>query len=359
MTTRATDQPVLVTGATGFIGSETVRQLLGAGYRVRGTTRDTTRAVLEDHLLDLARTANGLEMFEANLLDNGAFDEAVAGCEFVHHIASPYAVNVEDPQRDLLDPAVEGTLNVLRSCLKAGTVKRVVLTSSFAAIMKLDTDRIFDEDDWNEDANLDFAPYSYSKTMAEKAAWEFVENEDVGFDLVVINPVGVIGPSIVPRVNETDSLFIGMTNGTQPAIVAIDYPYVDVRDVALGHVLAMENTAASGRYLTAAGNLTARRIREIGKDMFDGKHRFPPLSLDRGIGVPLSRALLFTQPKGTRDFLKATVGRPHIVDNSKIREELGIEFRDLDQSVRDTWFDLEQWGFLGRKVSVGDTTDDA
>lgn len=355
MTAPISDQPVLVTGATGFVGSETVKQLLDAGYRVRGTTRDAGRAVLEDRLLGLAGAKDRLEMFEADLLDDGAFDEAVGGCEYVHHIASPYLMNVEDPKRDLLDPAVEGTLNVLRSCARAETVNRVVLTSSFAAMMKLDTDRIFTEDDWNDEASLDFSPYAYSKTMAERAAWDFVATEDVEFDLVVINPVGVIGPSIVPRVNETDALFIGMTNGTQPAIVAIDYPYVDVRDVALAHVLAMENSHASGRYLTAAGNMTSRQIRDIGREMFDGVHRFPTFSLDRGIGVPLSRALVLTQPRGTRDFLKATVGRPHFVDNSKIREELGIEFRDLEETTRDTWADLDRWGFLGRRVTVGDT----
>jgi nucleoside-diphosphate-sugar epimerase len=153
--------------------------------------------------------------------------------------------------------------------------------------------------------------------MAERSAWDFVENGDVGFDLVVINPVGVIGPSIVPRVNETDSVFIGMPTGTVPAIVAIDHPYVDVRDVALAHIRAMETSEASGRFLTAAGNLTMRQMAEFGSRMLGDRYRFPRLKLDRGFGLSISRALLPFQPQGTRDFLNGTLGRLHRVDNSE------------------------------------------
>lgn len=240
-----TEAPVLVTGATGFVGSEIVKQLLAAGYRVRGTTRNVEKANKAGHLTALAGADQRLQLFQADLLDPGAFDKSAARCEYVMHVASPYITNVEDPQRDLLDPAVNGTLNVLDTCVSAETVKRVVLTSSFAAMMRPPEQGVFTEADWNTSASLDRSPYAYSKTMAERAAWDFVENKVPGFDLVVINPPGITGPSIVPRVNETDAFFISMTNGTQPAIVAIDWPFVDVRDVAMAHIKAMENPRAS------------------------------------------------------------------------------------------------------------------
>ena len=352
-----TDAPVLVTGATGFIGSQIVKQLLDAGYRVRGTTRDVEKANKGGVLTALAGADQRLELFEADLLDSGAFDEPAAGCKYVMHVASPYITNVNDPQRDLLDPAVNGTLSVLKACVSAGTVKRVVLTSSFAAMMRPPEQGVFTEADWNTTASLDRSAYAYSKTMAERAAWDFLENNDPGFDLVVINPPGVIGPSIVPRVNETDSFFIGMTNGIQPAIVAIDWPFVDVRDVARIHLLAMETPSASGRYLTAAGNATSQDIRTLGKEVLGTKYKFPALSLDRGIGVAISRILIRAQRKGAGDFLRDTVGRPHIVDNTKVKTELGIEFRDLDETIRETWQDLDRLGFLGRRVRVGTTAD--
>jgi len=349
-----TEAPVLVTGATGFIGAEIVRQLLEGGYQVRGTTRSLALAAKRGDLASLPGALERLDLVEADLLGEVPFD-VVSGCEYVLHVASPYQLDVADPQRDLVDPAVYGTLRVLRACDTAGTVRRLVLTSSYAAITGPPEDHVFTEEDWNTEATLEFTSYAYSKTMAERAAWEFMERNSPSFDLVVMNPTGVIGPSIVPRVNQSaEGWFIGMTNGTQPAIVALDYPFVDVRDVARAHILAMENPSASGRYLLAAGNLTPRLIRDLGREVLGGKLRFPRFALDRGIGVALSRTVVIFQPKGTRHFLKTSLGRPHHVDSTKARTELGVEFRDLEQTIRDTWANLDHLGLLGRNVKTGD-----
>ncbi len=348
-----TQSKVLVTGATGFVGSEIVAQLLTAGYTVHGTTR-TTDGILANVLMGLEGATERLTLHEADLLDPGAFDEAAAGCSHVMHVASPYFARAANPQRDLIDPAVDGTLNVLGAARKAGTVKRVVLTSSFAAMMRPAEEGVFTEADWNSRDSLERSPYSYSKTKAERAAWDYLEREQPGFDLVVINPPGVIGPSVVPRVNETDFFFIGMTNGAQPVIVAIDWPFVDVRDVALAHLRAMEIPSASGRYLTAAGNVTAAQIRALGEEVLGDKYKLPKLHMDGFLGVKLLRALMRAQPRGAGSFLKDALGRPHIVDNTKVRRELGITFRDLGDSVRETWLDLDRLGFLGKRVRVGD-----
>lgn len=344
-----TDSPVLVTGATGFVGSGVVEELLAHGYRVRGTTRDAARARDAGHLTGLPG-AERLELVEADLLDEGAFDAAMAGCEFVMHTASPYVLEVKDPQRDLVDPAVNGTLEVLRAAQRAGTVRRVVLTSSFAAV----TDRprpghVFTEADWNTDSTLHSGSYNFSKTMAERAAWDFVESQQPGFDLVTINPPGVIGPSIVPGLKIRASSFIGLTNGTSPMIIDLDFPHVDVRDVAVAHRLAMERPHASGRYLLCGAVLGHDDFAAVGRELFGDRYPIPKRKLSGPIGRALTRLVALTRPKETRRFARLNIGADYRLDTTKARTELGIEFRDPGETIRDTWLDLERWGLLGKR----------
>ncbi|HIE22316.1 MAG TPA: aldehyde reductase, partial [Acidimicrobiia bacterium] len=329
-----TDAPILVTGATGYVAAEIVRQLLDAGYRVRGTTRNVAKAEAEGHLTGLPGAVERLELMEADLLEPGAFDEAVMGCDYVMHVASPYVIDVEDPQRDLVDPAVKGTRSVLASAAAVGTVKRVVLTSSFAAISGVPKDGVWTEEDWNETSSLGRSPYAYSKTLAERAAWEFVEATGIGLDLVVINPTGVIGPSVVPRLNQSAALLVSLTTGEMPGIIDLSFPLVDVRDVAIAHIRAMESPGASGRYLCSAESRNVRQIVELARSAGIGdKYKLPRLSLDNPAGSALVRFVANFQPKGTRAFLKRSLGATWRLDTSKIRRDLGIVFRDLDQTI--------------------------
>ncbi len=345
-----TDRPVLVTGATGYIGAEIVRQLLESGYRVRGTTRDAAKARAEGHLTGLPGAGEHLQLVEADLTVPGAFDEATMGCEYVIHVASPYILNVEDPMGDLLIPAVEGTRSVLAAAAASGTVKRVVLTSSFAAVSGAPQDRVWTEEDWNDVSTLDNAPYRYSKAMAERAAWEFVEQEGIGFDLVVINPTVVIGPSLVPQKNESARILISLTNGQIPAIINLSFPLVDVRDVALAHIRAMERPNASGRYLCSAGAPTVGELVEIAKKAgMEAKYKLPRFSLEGRLGTALVRFIANFQPAAVRTNLKNSLGKPYRLDTSKIRRDLEVEFRDLEQTIIEAFQDLDRWGHLGKK----------
>ena len=343
--------PVLVTGATGYVAAEIVRQLLERGYRVRGTTRDVAAAIASGDLTSLPGADRALELVAADLMIEGSLDGAVEGCEYVMHVASPYALNVADPQRDLVDPAVQGTLSLLRASVSAGTVKRVLLTSSFAAIGGSARAEAYTEDDWNEVATLSNNAYSYSKVLAERAAWDFVEGQKPGFDLVVLNPTTVLGPTVVARLNQSHEFFTGMTDGSQPAIVAVDHPAVDVRDVALAHIMAMEDPGASGRYLLAAGNFTPRQIADVGIRLgIDQRFKLPRLRLDRGLGVTLTRAAIPFQPKGTQAFLRSSLGKTWVVDAGRAERELGLHYRDLEETIADTWISLEEHGLLGERA---------
>jgi dihydroflavonol-4-reductase len=261
---------------------------------------------------------------------------------------------VEDPQRDLIDPAVNGTISVLESAAKDDNVKRMIVTSSFAAISGAPKEGAWTEADWNDDSSLEHGAYAYSKTMAERAAWDFMDQHDVGFDLVVINPTGVIGPSIVPRLNQSHSLYVSATNGEIPGIIDLEFPIVDVRDVAKAHILAMEISEAAGRYLCSAETRSMRQNFELLEEAgFGDRYKLPSLSLDNALGNVLVRLLSRFQPKGTRDFITRSLGRSYDLDTSKIRAELGMAFRDTDQTVIDTMTSLEDWGHLGKKARVG------
>jgi dihydroflavonol-4-reductase len=340
-----TNAPVLVTGASGFVASHIVEQLLAKGYRVRGTVRSLLPEKLPTFLQKLPGASERLELVTADLLTEGAFDKAAQGCEFVMHTASPYVLDVKDAQKDLVDPAVNGSVHVLSACSKSGSVKRVILTSSMAAITdEPDSDHVLSEEDWNIKSSLERNPYYYSKTLAEKAAWNYVEQQKRAFDLVVINPFLVIGPSKTKVLNPSNQLFVDLVKGTYPGIMNLTWGFVDVRDVARSHILAMESNDARGRYICAGETSPMRNIVELlAKLGYEQGYKLPKIGLDCGIGDFAVRLSSYTQPKGVGTYLRTHVGRVPRYDNSKIRSELGLNFLPLEQSITDTMIDLKRW----------------
>jgi dihydroflavonol-4-reductase len=340
---------VAVTGATGFVGSEIVRVLLDRGYTVHGTVRDPENKAKVAPLLELDGASDRLECFRADLLSSDGFAEAFEGCDIVMHVASPYVVDVDDPQKDLVDPALIGTTNVLKAADTAG-VERVVVTSSAAAITDEPEDRVYAEADWNEKSSLTRNPYYYSKTLAERAAWDFVENESPSFDLVVINPTGVIGPSIGSGLSTTSKVIADLLNGgVYPAIIDMTFPYVDVGDVAEAHVRAAENPDAAGRYICSNELVSMQRTVDVLRENGFGIYKLPKMNLTSNLASAIVKQLARFQQPGSRSFIETNLGRTLALDTSKIQDELGMEFRDMDTSIVETAYDLIAWEHVKRR----------
>lgn len=337
----------VVTGASGFIASHVVAQLLAAGHRVRGTVRSLAREETYAHLRALPGAAERLELVEAELLEPSAFDELVRGARYVLHTASPYALDASDPQKDLVDPARRGTENVLEACAKAPSVSRVVVTSSMAAITdEPESDRVLSEADWNEKSSLTRNPYYYSKTVAERAAWDFVETSARSFDLVTINPFMVIGPSLSPALNTSNQLFADLLGGAYPGIMRFTWGFVDVRDVARAHLLAATTPEASGRYLCAADTIAMRDVVELLREAGYGDRALPKLGMDCAVGDYVVKLSSYFQPRGVGSYLRTHVGRVPRYDNTKIQRELDLAFRDVRETIVETVKDLERWGHV-------------
>jgi nucleoside-diphosphate-sugar epimerase len=258
---------VLVTGGSGFIGSHTIVQLLGLGHRVHTTVRNLQReGEVRAMLRQGGAEADGrLTFFNADLEHDAGWPEAIAGCDFVLHVASPFPSQVPKHEDELIVPAREGALRVLRAARAAG-VRRVVLTSSFAAIgygQKI-TGQPFDETHWTNPDAPDVMPYVKSKTLAERAAWDFMAREGGTLELSVVNPVAVFGPVLGPDYSTSILLLHRLLTGAVPGCPRIWFGVVDVRDVADLHIRAMNSPAAKGeRFLAVAGDFMS--ILEIAK----------------------------------------------------------------------------------------------
>jgi dihydroflavonol-4-reductase len=253
---------VLVTGGTGFIGSHAIVQLLAAGYRVRATVRNLSRADDVRALASAGAAASGvtiavdtIEVVAADLMSDEGWPEAVADCTYVLHVASPFPVSQPKDENELIVPAREGALRALRASRDAG-VKRVVLTSSFAAVgySPKTHEGDYTEADWTDPSTPGISAYVKSKTLAERAAWDFVNTAGSGLELSVVNPVGVFGPAWGTDLSTSVELMRMMLTGGIPVIPPISTSIVDVRDVASLHLLAMTHPAAAGeRFIAVAG----------------------------------------------------------------------------------------------------------
>lgn len=319
------DKQVLVTGATGFIGLQTIYDLLEAGYRVRGTMRTLDRA---DNIRDILRNhtplADMLECVPADLSSDAGWDTAVAGCDYVLHVASPApAVQPKNPD-DLINPARDGTLHVLRAARRAG-VRRVVMTSSSAAISRgagKDQADLLTENDWADPDDTTNTPYARSKTIAEKAAWSFVESpEGEGLELAAINPVMVMGPALGPDTSASLELIRQIMSGSLPRAPKLSFTITDVRDVSAAHIRAMEKEDAAGkRFIIAESTLWVTEIADILREAFPAyTKKIPTGTLPDWV----VRLLSITNPP--LKTVTPDLGSYRQYANDRLKSELGIQ----------------------------------
>lgn len=337
-------KPVLVTGATGYVAGWIVKRLLDEGVTVHAAVRDPSDSKKIKHLNELALKSPGkIHFFKADLLDQGSYEEAIAGCEVVFHTASPFMLNISDPQKDLVDPAVLGTKNVLDAVNKTTSVKRVVLTSSCAAIYGDTADRenvpneVFTEEHWNTTSSLTHQPYSFSKTVAEKAAWG-IANSQSRWRLVVINPSFVIGPGTIPHAaSESFNLVRQLGNGRLKAgLPDIGVGAIDVRDLAEAQLRAAFLPNANGRNIISGHNTSLLGLAQALLPKYS-QYPVPRRTLPKWL-IWLVGPL--ADKTTTRKFVARNVGYPWVGNNGKSIRELDMSYRPLEASMQEMFQQL-------------------
>jgi nucleoside-diphosphate-sugar epimerase len=333
---------VLVTGGSGFIANYCILDLLAAGHHVNTTVRNLKREPEVRSLLKVGDT-DRLTFFAADLASNTGWQQAVAGCDYVLHVASPFPAAPPKDENELIIPAREGALRVLRAARDAG-VKRVVMTSSFAAIGYGHKSRTtpFDETTWT-DISGDVAAYPKSKTIAERAAWDFMEREGGSLELAVVNPVGVFGPVLSADYAASIQIVQRLLDGAIPGCPNLSFGVVDVRDVAELHLIAMTHPAAAGqRFLAAAGK--AMSFLEIAhllkKSLGPAAKRVPTRRLPSWI---LRIIAIFDRP--VRSVIPE-LDKVKEVSNEKAKRLLGWSPRSNEEAVLATAESLIRLGLL-------------
>lgn len=342
-------QPVLVTGATGYVAGWLVKRLLEDGFTVHAAVRDPDNAKKVEHLLQIAEHTPGvLRFFKTDLLRPGSYADAMAGCEVVFHTASPFKLAVRDPEKDLVEPARQGTRNVLETANETPSVKRVLVTSSAAAVYGDCADLAdipetrFSEQHWNTTSSLTHQPYPFSKTQAEKEAWAIADDQS-RWDLITLNPSLVIGPGVSPyATSESFNLFRQLGDGRlRTGVPALYIGAVDVRDVAEAHLRAAFTPGAHGRYIISGHDTGFAEIAGILRHHYGRSFPLPtrtlPTWLIRWVGPVMDKSM-------TRRFLDRNLDYPLRLDNTRSVEELGMTYRPLETSVVDFFQQLVDSG---------------
>ncbi|WP_157203880.1 MULTISPECIES: NAD-dependent epimerase/dehydratase family protein [unclassified Marinomonas] len=326
-------ETVLLTGISGYIALHTAKKLLREGYTVRGSVRNTAKAKEVEKTLQNASvdTAN-LFFTELNLNSDKGWDEAMKGCDYVIHMASPYVVAIPKDEAEVINPAVEGTLRVLKAARK-GRVQRVVLTSSALAMMGSMKTGTINPNSWT-DTSADIGTYTKSKTLAEKAAWDFIEDQPMDshkIEMVSVNPGGVFGPPLGKNIEgQAMSVVDQMLRGKVPMVANVSMPMADVRDIAELHLQVMTAPNAVNKRVIGAAE-KPNSLQEIAQILKDNGYKGPSTRLAPNFLIKLA-AFFDREAKGMVGFLGMNIH----ADNSETRALFNWEPRSFSESVLDT-----------------------
>lgn len=340
------NETVLVTGGTGFVGAHCILQLLEKDYKVRTTLRSLNRKseVLEMLKVGGITAFDHLEFIEADLTKDTNWNQAVEGCDYVLHVASPIFLRVPKDENEMILPAVEGTIRILKAARNAG-VKRVVMTSNFGAVgySHKDTTKLITEESWTDPSEKGLSAYNKSKVMAERAAWDFIHKEGGNLELSVVNPMGIFGPALGPDLSSGFELLKRVLDGSMKAIPDITLGIVDVRDVADLHIRAMTNPGAKGqRFLALAGGiLSLPEIAVLLKNKLGEKAKH--VSTQRLPDWLVRVAALFSPE--ARNILPQ-LGRYRNASNDKAKTLLGWRPRSNEEAILATAESLLRFGWI-------------
>ncbi|KAK0404672.1 hypothetical protein QR680_017564 [Steinernema hermaphroditum] len=341
------DIKVLVTGASGYLATHCVKQLVEKGYSVRGTVRSLQNEKKVAPVRALCPSEEQLELVEADLLKAETWTEALRGCDYVLHVASPFPIVADE---SVIQTAVNGTLNVLRAAAEKPSVKKVVLTSSCAAVNEghPDMSRVFSEEDWTDVESASVTCYPKSKTLAEKAAWDFVAGLEEGrrFKLTCINPTLIVGPLLVDEQGASVSIVRRFMNFEMPAVPHLQLALVDVRDVARAHVIAMVTPESDGHRIlvTAQPSFWFKDIAKVlAKEFSRQGYRLPSLT------VPYPLVWLYSLFDSQTRAILERIGYEVKFNNSKAKTLFGINFIDPATSLVEMAYSMIDRGILPRR----------
>jgi|TARA_B110000116_G_scaffold254650_1_gene252355 dihydroflavonol-4-reductase len=349
-----TKQKVLVTGATGFVAGWIIKQLVEAGVCVHAAVRDPDSEAKVTHLKQLSQKGPGsVVLFKADLTEAGSYNKAMKGCATVFHTASPFILKFNDAKKDLIEPALTGTENVLSSVNATTSVKRVVLTSSVVAIYGDTIECVstpsgkFNEDNWNTTSSATHQPYSYSKTLAERTAWKIAKDQD-RWTLVVINPALVIGPTLSGKsTSGTHDIVRQLGDGTMKAgAPPFTLGVVDVRDVADAHIRAAYIKKAVGRHLIFNEAQSLLGLANLLKEKYGAAYPLPSKELPKWllwlVGPIVDKTF-------SRKVISLNMGQKWVGDNSKSIEKLGINYSSLKASAEGMFQQMIDQGEFHKK----------
>ena len=322
-------EKVLVTGSTGFIGLHCIHQLIEKGYSVNGTLRSKSR---EEEVRSSLKKANlsdaNLSLYECDLMSDDGWEKAIDGCDYVLHIASPFINGLPDHEDDLIKPALTGTQRILKLSAANPQIKKIIITSSFAAVGDtFNGQTVFNESDWSDPNNNKISAYNKSKTLAEKSAWDFMESNP-SFKLTVINPVGVIGPMLSDDIGISNLFVKKILDGSTPGNPGLHIGFVDVRDVARAHVDSIKNEKSDNkRIILSKDEIWVSELSEILRNL---GYKAPKRNIPKWLISVLS---LFDKQLGG---LIPMIGKVRNIEGSIFSEVFDWELISIEESAKVT-----------------------